>query len=105
MWFIVPRHPQRFDDVARLAQATGWRVSRRSEWGNNAPSETADATLWLGNTLGEMPACYAAARVALLGASFAPLASRQQASNGSSCRATRNGLTTWRGWRKPSAGA
>lgn len=81
-WLIVPRHPQRFDEVARLAQSHGLSVSRRSAWPQDANAESANesahaapsaADLWLGDSLGEMPAYYAAARVALLGASFAPL--------------------------------
>ena len=68
-WLIVPRHPQRFDEVARLAEQRGLRVSRRSTWAD-AP---APADLWLGDSLGEMPAYYALADVALLGGSFAPL--------------------------------
>ena len=76
-WLIVPRHPQRFDEVAQLAQSHGLSVSRRSAWPQSA-HESANAAppaadLWLGDSLGEMPAYYAAARVALLGASFAPL--------------------------------
>lgn len=68
---IVPRHPQRFDEVAALAGQHGVRVSRRSSWGNGAPDGAAD--VWIGDSVGEMPAYYAAADVGLLGGSFAPL--------------------------------
>lgn len=68
-WLIVPRHPQRFEEVARLCEAAGLRVSRRSRWGL-AP-EAAD--VWIGDSLGEMPLYYAMASSALLGGSFAPL--------------------------------
>jgi 3-deoxy-D-manno-octulosonic-acid transferase len=68
-WLVVPRHPQRFDEVAALAQQAGLTVSRRSTW-NDAPS---DADVWLGDSLGEMPLYYALSDVALLGGSFAPL--------------------------------
>jgi len=68
-WLIVPRHPQRFEEVARLCEAAGLRVSRRSRWGQ-AP-EAAD--VWIGDSLGEMPLYYAMASSALLGGSFAPL--------------------------------
>lgn len=72
--FIVPRHPQRFDEVASLVSAAGLRLSRRSQWPEGMPDEAAgQADVWLGDTMGEMPAYYAAARVALLGGSFAPL--------------------------------
>lgn len=68
-WLIVPRHPQRFDEVAALMQSAGLRVARRSSW-TEAP---APADVWLGDSLGEMQAYYALADVALLGGSFAPL--------------------------------
>ena len=67
---VVPRHPQRFDEVALLFSNAGLRVSRRSTWGAE-PDHTAD--VWLGDTMGEMPTYYAAADLALLGGSFAPL--------------------------------
>ena len=71
---LVPRHPQRFDEVAALVAARGFTVSRRSTWADGQPDQ-ADlaADVWLGDSMGEMPAYYAAARVALLGGSFAPL--------------------------------
>ncbi|HWP18329.1 MAG TPA: 3-deoxy-D-manno-octulosonic acid transferase [Burkholderiaceae bacterium] len=73
LW-IVPRHPQRFDEVAALVQAQGWRQARRSAWGDAGPREAdRQADIWLGDSIGEMPAYYAAADVALLGGSFAPL--------------------------------
>ena len=82
-WLIVPRHPQRFDDVAAMASAHGFAVSRRSTWGNglpipaaaaeSAPDLAARATIWLGDSLGEMPVYYGLASVALLGGSFEPL--------------------------------
>jgi 3-deoxy-D-manno-octulosonic-acid transferase len=69
-WLIVPRHPQRFDEVAALLVAAGYTVSRRSQWGNEAP---AAADVWLGDSLGEMALYFGLAHVALLGGSFAPL--------------------------------
>jgi 3-deoxy-D-manno-octulosonic-acid transferase len=68
---LVPRHPQRFDEVAGLIAAAGFSCSRRSAWGDADPPP--DVDVWLGDSLGEMPAYYAAAQVALLGGSFAPL--------------------------------
>jgi 3-deoxy-D-manno-octulosonic-acid transferase len=67
-WWIVPRHPQRFEEVAALLQASGLPWQRRSQW--SAPQE---AGLVLGDSLGEMPLYYGVASVALLGGSFAPL--------------------------------
>ena len=68
-WLIVPRHPQRFDEVAALVAARGFSVARRSEW--VAPPE--DAPMWIGDSLGEMALYYGLADCALLGGSFEPL--------------------------------
>jgi 3-deoxy-D-manno-octulosonic-acid transferase len=71
---LVPRHPQRFDDVARLLSSRGLRFARRSQ--------TKDLTSWksgsdpdflLGDSMGEMALYYAAADVALIGGSLLPL--------------------------------
>ncbi len=72
---IVPRHPQRFDEVAALVAQHGLRVSRRSSWaGSPADSEDAMAAdVWLGDSLGEMALYYGLSNAALLGGSFAPL--------------------------------
>lgn len=65
---IVPRHPQRFDEVAALVAARGLRLQRRSAGGAIA----ADTAVLLGDSLGEMYFYYAACDVALLGGSFLP---------------------------------
>ncbi|MEO8311192.1 MAG: 3-deoxy-D-manno-octulosonic acid transferase [Caldimonas sp.] len=71
---VVPRHPQRFEAVAELIAAAGFTLSQRSEWrGDERPAAAADADIWLGDSMLEMPAWYALADVALLGGSFAPL--------------------------------
>ena len=68
-WMIVPRHPQRFDEVQRLCEQEGLSVSRRSSWAD-APQA---ADVWLGDSMGEMALYYALADIALLGGSFEPL--------------------------------
>ena len=68
-WIVVPRHPQRFDEVASLAAQHGFSVSRRSQW--DANPEPAD--VWIGDSLGEMAMYYGLADVALLGGSFEKL--------------------------------
>ncbi|MEO7887607.1 MAG: glycosyltransferase N-terminal domain-containing protein, partial [Polaromonas sp.] len=70
---LVPRHPQRFDSVADMVADFGLRLLRRSSWGALPPDEAAQADVWLGDSMGEMALYYAAADVALLGASFARL--------------------------------
>lgn len=72
-WLIVPRHPQRVDDVEVLLRQAGLTVSRRSTWGETGPIAHADAQVWLGDSLGEMALYYSLADVALLGGSFEPL--------------------------------
>jgi 3-deoxy-D-manno-octulosonic-acid transferase len=75
-WLIVPRHPQRFDEVAALIERYGFKVSKRSDW-LDQPEAQADScevnTIWLGNSLGEMALYYGMSDVALLGGSFEPL--------------------------------
>jgi 3-deoxy-D-manno-octulosonic-acid transferase len=71
---VVPRHPQRFDEVARLIASAGFSLSRRSAWRDDRPPADAAADdVWLGDSMMEMAAWYAFADVALLGGSFAPL--------------------------------
>lgn len=70
---LVPRHPQRFDEVAAAVAAAGLRLARRSAWADTPAGPALHADVWLGDSLGEMPLYYAAADVGLLGGSFAPL--------------------------------
>jgi 3-deoxy-D-manno-octulosonic-acid transferase len=69
-FLVVPRHPQRFDEVARLAQGQGWRVVRRSAGADFGGLD--GATLFLGDSMGEMAVYYAAADVAFVGGSLLP---------------------------------
>ena len=70
---LVPRHPQRFDEVAGLVAAAGLSLARRSTWADQPPAESPGADVWLGDSLGDMALYYGMADVALLGGSFAPL--------------------------------
>ena len=70
---IVPRHPQRFDEIAALVHASGLRLARRSSWIDEPPPEALQADVWLGDSMQEMPLYYGLASVALLGGSFEPL--------------------------------
>ena len=70
---IVPRHPQRFDEVAALVASRGLRLARRSAWQTTPTADALIADVWLGDSMGEMPLYYALAQAALLGGSFAPL--------------------------------
>jgi len=70
---VVPRHPQRFDEVAGLVAGAGLALARRSAWGDAPPADARSADVWLGDSIGEMPVYYALAQVALLGGSYAAL--------------------------------
>lgn len=70
---IVPRHPQRFDDVAALVQASGLKLACRSNWDNEPTPPALAADVWLGDSMREMPLYYGLASIALLGGSFEPL--------------------------------
>ena len=74
-WLVVPRHPQRFDEVAQAIVNRGWKISRRSEW-RDGPEHKDEAnldTVWLGDSMGEMSLYFGLADVALLGGSFMSL--------------------------------
>ena len=66
---IVPRHRQRFEEVAQLLSARGVRFERRS--GGAVPD--ASCEVFLGDSLGEMALYYALADVALIGGGFRAL--------------------------------
>lgn len=68
---IVPRHPQRFDEVARMITARGLTFARRSALSQTAPS--ADVRVLLGDSMGEMFSYYAACDIAFIGGSLLPL--------------------------------
>lgn len=71
---LVPRHPQRFDDVARLVAERGLAVVRRSspQWRESLD----DAAVLLGDSMGEMALYFAAADVTLMGGSLLPFGSQ-----------------------------
>jgi 3-deoxy-D-manno-octulosonic-acid transferase len=68
---IVPRHPQRFDEVANLIAGRDIKMVRRSELSDKALP--ADVRVLLGDTMGEMFAYYAACDVAFIGGSLLSL--------------------------------
>lgn len=65
---LVPRHPQRFQEVARLIEERGLPWARRSE-GQGTEN---DIRVFLGDSMGEMAAYYAAADLAYVGGSLLP---------------------------------
>jgi len=63
---IVPRHPERFDDVATLCANQGFELVRRSE--SVAPNNTTQVVL--GDTMGELLLMFGLADVAYVGGSL-----------------------------------
>jgi 3-deoxy-D-manno-octulosonic-acid transferase len=74
---LVPRHPQRFDEVAALAIQQGFAVVRRSVLDIDALDRPGVAPLAadivLGDSMGEMAMYFAAADLAFIGGSLLPL--------------------------------
>jgi 3-deoxy-D-manno-octulosonic-acid transferase len=67
---VVPRHKERFDDVARLVESRGLPLCRRSSVRSSAPPVTSDRPVLLLDTLGELAACWGLADVAFVGGSL-----------------------------------
>src|SRR5690606_9847772 len=71
---IVPRHPQRFDEVAELLKKRGIAYCRRSEFSQgNVAADIPTSSVILGDSMGEMFTYYAACDVAFIGGSLLPL--------------------------------
>jgi 3-deoxy-D-manno-octulosonic-acid transferase len=65
---IVPRHPERFDEVGQLCVEQGFRVARRSK--AEIPDE--QTRIVLGDTMGELLLLYGIADIAFVGGSLVP---------------------------------
>ena len=68
---LVPRHPERFTEVADQINTASLRFRRRSEW-LGIPSECAGLDVVLGDSMGEMPLYYSASDLVLMGGSLLP---------------------------------
>jgi 3-deoxy-D-manno-octulosonic-acid transferase len=66
---LVPRHPERFDDVRALIENAGFACVSRSD-GQACQPETA---VYLGDTMGELTLFYAASDVAFVAGSLVPV--------------------------------
>lgn len=69
---IVPRHPQRFEEVAALIKKHGASFLRRSALTDQSV-EPSQFSYFLGDSMGEMFTYYAACDVAFIGGSLLPL--------------------------------
>ena len=65
---LVPRHPDRFDSVARLIEAEDLKFVRRSR----DQAVTADTAVLLGDSMGELMLWYQAADLVFIGGSLIP---------------------------------
>ena len=67
---LVPRHPERFDQIARKISRRGLHFVRRTE---NTPELSFKVDVYLGDTMGELGLMYASSDVAFVGGSLVPL--------------------------------
>ncbi len=66
---LVPRHPERFGEVAELCRQRGYKVVRRSE---NIPPSDSDQIL-LGDTMGELMLFFGVCDIAFVAGSLVPV--------------------------------
>jgi 3-deoxy-D-manno-octulosonic-acid transferase len=66
---LVPRHPERFQSVARMCRRRGYAVALRSRTPGALPPGT---QVLVGDTMGELQRLYAASDVAFIGGSLVP---------------------------------
>jgi len=66
---LVPRHPERFESVAKLCESRGFNLVRRTA---NTTKITDEVDVYLGNTMGELSLLYAASDIAFVGGSLVP---------------------------------
>ncbi|PXX89324.1 3-deoxy-D-manno-octulosonic acid transferase [Marinobacter vulgaris] len=67
---IVPRHPERFDNVAELAGSMGLEVVRRSAAGDTSDNDEQPFQVYVGDTMGELLMLYGACDIAFVGGSL-----------------------------------
>jgi len=72
---LVPRKPERFDEVARLIESRGYECIRRSEHADRASPGTKERPrgVVLGDTMGELRKFYCLADAVFVGRSLVPL--------------------------------
>lgn len=67
---LVPRHPERFDAVAKLLDASGLKWTRRSQLSQTSPFPAPCSPLLLVDTVGELGAWWGTTHIAFVGGSF-----------------------------------
>jgi 3-deoxy-D-manno-octulosonic-acid transferase len=68
---LVPRHPERFSEVADQIHSAGLKFRRRTEW-SGVPKDCNGIEVVLGDSMGEMPMYYSAADLVVMGGSLLP---------------------------------
>jgi 3-deoxy-D-manno-octulosonic-acid transferase len=68
---LVPRHPERFSEVAEQMNASGLTYRRRTEW-SGTPKDCVGLDIILGDSMGEMPMYYSASNLVVMGGSILP---------------------------------
>jgi 3-deoxy-D-manno-octulosonic-acid transferase len=68
---LVPRHPERFTEVADAIHSAGLKFRRRTEW-PGTPRDCVGLDVVLGDSMGEMPMYYSAADLVLMGGTLLP---------------------------------
>ncbi len=92
---IVPRKPERFDEVARLIADCGFPLIRRSQRPDGF-SEAADAdAIILGDTMGELRKFYALASCVFVGRSLVPMGGSDMIEAAALAKPTAFGLHTF----------
>ncbi len=66
---LVPRHPERFSEVAEQIHAADLKFRKRTEW-QGIPKDTIDLDVVLGDSMGEMPMYYSASDLVVMGGSL-----------------------------------
>jgi 3-deoxy-D-manno-octulosonic-acid transferase len=83
---IIPRHPERFDEVASLITSAGFPLLRRSTSRNSTPesriaSPESRLPVILGDTMGELRKFYSLADIVFVGRTLVDLGPRQHGSD------------------------
>jgi 3-deoxy-D-manno-octulosonic-acid transferase len=82
---LVPRKPERFDEVAEMIASRGYEITRRSKVRDNpmksSATEGGSAAVVLGDTMGELRAFYSLADVVFVGRTLVDFGASQHGSD------------------------
>jgi len=78
---IIPRKPERFDEVAEMICAGGFELVRRSDVRDGKPGVVSRSAVILGDTMGELRKFYSLARVVFVGRTLVDLGKKQHGSD------------------------